>query len=177
MPLLRAAVESAFEREERGMKIPGDLQFWHNSLLDDKERYFNAPVAEVRKLIERIAAVTAERDKLRDQIAEADEWLPGECAGYQTLGERTKLLKDQLEYALEDSAAVRKALTAVNTERDKLRAEVAKLKCLHLHPFRKQKEDGRWEYWCKDCGILLQVTILPPRSDAAHEAREKESAE
>jgi hypothetical protein len=45
--------------------IPKDLRFWHESLCDDQETYFNAPVAEVRKLIERVAVLEGELSRER----------------------------------------------------------------------------------------------------------------
>jgi len=57
----RGTAQMGVERQ-----IPEDLQFWYKGLLADKQEYFNAPVAAVRNLIERIADHAAEVERLQD---------------------------------------------------------------------------------------------------------------
>jgi hypothetical protein len=62
---------------------------------------------------------------LKAQVEEAEEYLPEASGPYQTLAERAKLLKDQMEYAAESSGemkhhtrVLRMAVESLLTERD-----------------------------------------------------------
>src|ERR1035437_948914 len=54
--------------------------------------------------------INAEYKRVRDERDEVEEYLPEATGPYQTLGERAKLLKDQMEYAAESSGDLGRAL-------------------------------------------------------------------
>jgi DNA repair exonuclease SbcCD ATPase subunit len=57
------------------ISIPEDLHFWHEELVNDQQRFLNAPVRAVRELIERCG-------KLESDLRSADEALEAQRAKY-----------------------------------------------------------------------------------------------
>lgn len=57
------------------------------------------------------------------QVAEAEEYLPEPTGPYQTLGERAKLLKDQMEYAAESSGLLSQRIAELEAQLASIKAE------------------------------------------------------
>lgn len=145
----------------------------------DRQDFTGKPIALItyrwalssKEFIERVSASEERERVLREALEKVCPMV------YATRGEQLRLgfitheeYRDMVRLRHSGIGAVETVCAALATPAPEQQ------KCSHHHPLRKMTNDG-WEYWCGDCGILIQHPVSSAMNVSATEQPAQTSAE